>query len=113
MSFINKCIWKHYAPAKSTAKPAIVSRDGIKFFPPPPRFSIKLASDGSIINGLTVEDTIPGERDTSVLPKEHRAGSIGNLIGEGCLIFITKTGKKFSPRLGEFSFIFNSRKEVA
>lgn len=103
MSFINKTIWSHYPAAKAT------KRTDDK----PARFSIRLHADGSIISGLTVEDTIPGERDTSVLPKEHRAGSIGNLIGEGCLIFITKTGKKFSPRLGEFSFIFNSRKEVA
>jgi hypothetical protein len=100
--FINKAILRGYKTPR---------KHGVN--EPLPTFTVMLHADGSVIRGLGISDFPPerlgGPRDLSVLPAEHRKGSLGNLISPGGVEFITRAGKKWFIKFTEFSFVVNGR----
>lgn len=110
MSFFNKTIKKSYAPAKPKGKQTH-NKGGAQVAYPPQLLSIRLHADGSVINGLTVDDVLNGERDVSVFKKlADKAGALGVLTqGGGVHFIVAKTGKKWFVKYNEFSFIINHR----
>lgn len=100
MSYINKAIKRSYAPVRRR-----------KVNEPLDTYTILLHQGGSIISGLTVDEGKDGLRNLLVLPGEYRKGSLGELVSEGGISFVTRQGKKWIIRFSEFSFVINGREE--
>ncbi len=98
MSFINKTIKRGYKSPRPRAYNSLIDT-----------FTIRLHADAKIISGLTIEEGTNGQRNLAVLPGDHRKGSLGSLVAEGGVSFMTRNGKKWFIRYSEFSFVFNGR----
>lgn len=67
----------------------------------PATHTIRLYEDGNIVEGLTIENVMQGDRDEK-----------GTLVQEGGVTFrMQKTRKLFTLPFGKFSFVINHQSE--
>lgn len=74
--------------------------------------TIHLKSDNSVFTDLAIEEVYEGERNRNVIPPALRFGAIGNLVGEGGILFRTRAGKKWFIRFTEFDFLVNYKPKL-
>lgn len=111
MSFFNKCIKSHFASARPKGKQTHNGPGRPQVSYPPRPVAIRLHSDGSIVSGLFVEETIPGDRDVTPFKRlSDKTGAVGNLLASGGVLFSTVAGKSWFIKFTEFSFVFNHKR---